>query len=76
MALYEYRCDDCGSVSEILTGVSWEDPEIKCEGCDSESVVKLMSASSFTIAGSSRVQEQAHCGAEFGETCGRCEHAE
>ena len=76
MPIYEYRCNKCGTVSEILTGVSREDPSIQCDACGSNNVKKLISASNFTVgASSSKKQEFAPCGAPPGEACDHCRHA-
>ena len=74
MPMYEYLCKSCGTVSEILTGVSREEPEIRCDKCSNTDLKKLISASNFSIA-SSRHAERAPCGAEPGETCEHCRHA-
>lgn len=50
MPLYEYKCDKCDKVYEVMQKFS--DPEIKlCEVCGSE-VYKLMSRTSFQLKGS------------------------
>lgn len=74
MPMYEYRCNECGEVSEILTGVSREEPEIQCDSCQSSNLEKLISMSSFTVAGARPVAERAPCGAEAGEACNHCRH--
>jgi putative FmdB family regulatory protein len=43
MPIYDYRCRECGRVSEIFLR-SWND-EPRCPHCDSESIKKLPSAS-------------------------------
>jgi len=42
MPIYEYRCEKCGEVSEIL--VLGKQEVITCQQCGSEDLVKLMSA--------------------------------
>ena len=74
MPMYEYRCKKCGEVSEILTGVSKEEPEIRCEVCKSTDLKKLISISNFTVASAKATVERAPCGAEPGETCDHCQH--
>ncbi len=44
MPIYEYKCSDCGAVFEILTTSEHRDNEVRCEKCNSASVVKLLSA--------------------------------
>ena len=46
MALYEYKCKDCGEISEILVFSSDEKPV--CKKCGSKNLEKLMS--SFAVS--------------------------
>ena len=50
MPIYEFKCEDCGKVSEILVFSSGE--PIKCSGCSSNNLKKLVSATS-SLTGSS-----------------------
>ena len=44
MPIYDFRCRDCGRVSEILVrGAEGEPPQ--CTGCGSENMERLISAS-------------------------------
>ncbi len=45
MPLFEYRCDACGQQSEIIVMGGQEQP-IVCEVCQSEKMIKLVSAHS------------------------------
>ena len=36
MPVYEYKCQDCGHVSEALRPMSDADVAIACEACDSD----------------------------------------
>ncbi|HUT64332.1 MAG TPA: zinc ribbon domain-containing protein [Anaerolineae bacterium] len=47
MPLYEYRCKDCGSLSEILV-FSSDDP-LACKTCGSTSLEKLISTFAITM---------------------------
>jgi putative FmdB family regulatory protein len=47
MPIFEYRCNDCGTVSEFLVGVSQETPAIQCSSCGSSKLEKMLSASNF-----------------------------
>ena len=49
MPLYEYRCEECGLVFEVL--VRTEEPETDCPGCKSERLEKLVSGGSFILKG-------------------------
>lgn len=44
MPIYEYRCKECGRVSEFLVGVVAQDEDIVCQHCGSTNLEKLMSA--------------------------------
>jgi len=44
MPLYDYHCEDCGRVSELLISVSSGRPQ--CSFCDSPNLKKLVSAHS------------------------------
>lgn len=44
MPIYDFKCQDCGKVSEILIRGT-EGQAIRCTGCGSESMEKLISAS-------------------------------
>lgn len=50
MPIYEYRCQSCGAELEKLQKIS--DPVLTdCPECGRESLVKLVSASSFRLKG-------------------------
>ena len=51
MALFEYKCKDCDSISEILVFSSDETPE--CKQCGSNDMEKLLSTFAVSM-GSSR----------------------
>ena len=42
MPIYEYKCQDCGQVSELL--VLRKDEEVSCKSCNSQNLEKLISA--------------------------------
>ena len=44
MPIYDYRCEQCGTVWDILVRNSYED-EVKCPVCSSQSVERIISAS-------------------------------
>jgi putative FmdB family regulatory protein len=44
MPLYDYLCEDCGNVSELLVNVSFK--KVQCAVCGSSNLKKLMSAHS------------------------------
>jgi putative FmdB family regulatory protein len=50
MPIYEYKCDSCGKVEELLMKISDPDP-VGCSACGGP-VNKLISQSSFALKGS------------------------
>jgi len=63
MPIYEFRCEKCGSVSEVL--VFNKEEEVSCGNCGSTELTKLMSASNISMGGGSR-----SFGAPSGGCCG------
>jgi len=49
MPVFEYKCKSCGTVSDILVGVTAEEPEVACVECGCTDLVKLLS--SFSVGG-------------------------
>jgi putative FmdB family regulatory protein len=43
MPIYEYKCDDCGSVSEILVRNTQNPAAVVCSECQSANVSRLVS---------------------------------
>lgn len=43
MPIYEYKCDDCGSVSEILVRNTQNPAAVTCSDCQSDNVSRLVS---------------------------------
>ena len=50
MPIYEYRCDNCGHELEAFQKLS-EDPLRKCPECQTESLIKKISAAGFRLKG-------------------------
>jgi putative FmdB family regulatory protein len=42
MPIYEYKCQDCGQINEVL--VLKKDEEVSCKSCNSQNLEKLISA--------------------------------
>lgn len=51
MPIYEYRCNSCGAELEKLQKIS-DSPLVQCPECGKDTLVKLVSASSFRLKGS------------------------
>jgi len=66
MPIYEYRCEGCGQVVEVLE-IGSHRPEVSCPRCGGTQMRKLMSAASFTFA--QREPGRTCCGRTE-----RCEH--
>lgn len=54
MPIYEYHCNECGRVSEILVGLHSEGEILACQHCGSSDLEKILSVSSFTFTDSTR----------------------
>ena len=50
MPIYEYKCEDCGKITEIWHGVN-ESPQNSCPHCGGR-LHKIISKSSFILKGS------------------------
>jgi len=64
MPIYEYRCNQCGKVIEILVGVGSYSDSLVCQHCGSHNLEKILSVSSFTVTDSSRAPWTTCCGRE------------
>ncbi len=79
MPIYEYKCDDCGKVSEFLFGVTQEGVEIICNHCGSKNMNKIFSKSYVSVGKSNNLAGKTCCGRD--ERCekppcsdiGKCE---
>lgn len=70
MPIYEYKCNDCGYVSEFLVGVGQGSPEIKCNFCGSSKLNKIFSQSFIST-------NDTMIGSQGGKTCcGRIERCD
>lgn len=49
MPIYEYRCDECRNLFEVLATSTAADEAVTCSQCGSRKVKKTISASSFRI---------------------------
>ncbi len=62
MPIYEYQCNDCGKISEILTKMNSHDEVPKCKGCGSTNLEKLMSISFATTRHADHASGTTCCG--------------
>ncbi len=49
MPIYEFKCQDCSEVFEVLHSASKSTADVSCKKCGSKNVKKEISASSFRI---------------------------
>jgi len=52
MPIYEYKCKDCGSISEYLIGVGKGDEDIRCKGCGGSHMERVLSTANLSKSGS------------------------
>ena len=50
MPIYEYRCDNCGHELEAIQKIS-DEPLKRCPKCDTDSLIKKISAAGFRLKG-------------------------
>ncbi len=51
MPLYDFKCKECGTVSEVYMSRSDSKCSLKCRNCDSKDLVRLVCKSSFILKG-------------------------
>lgn len=51
MPIYEYRCRNCGRVTEILEGVGENRESPRCRHCGGTALTKMISASFVHVGG-------------------------
>jgi len=49
MPIYEYKCTECGHVSELLVNIGRNSDELKCSACGAITLEQLISASAFSF---------------------------
>ncbi len=64
MPIYEYRCEECGALTERLEGVGGATGTPVCSACGSDRVRKVLSAPSPLPAESRMRSGQTCCGRE------------
>ena len=61
MPIWEYRCRDCGRVSEFLVGVTKVEEVLSCKGCGSKELEKLFPSSFGVISSKDSILEESGC---------------
>ena len=51
MPIYEYKCDECGTIFENFQKITDKDIDI-CQSCKKSGIKKLISSSGFRLKGS------------------------
>lgn len=74
MPIFEYRCRECGAVTEMLQGVGKGDAVPQCKSCGSISLTRLFSAPFVKTNRSQSSGEQYCCESGKGPQCtpGEC----
>lgn len=49
MPIYEYRCAECGSVTEFLVGMGQSPEKALCSSCGGSRLEKIMSATAISV---------------------------
>lgn len=64
MPIYEYRCEDCGELSEVLAGVGGTEGPVACKSCGSRRVERILSVPSIPTGEHRRPSGRTCCGRE------------
>jgi putative FmdB family regulatory protein len=67
MPIYEYKCQECRNIFEVLTTSTENIGKVECSKCGSSKVKKTISASSYRISSGS--SSNAPSGALCGGSC-------
>jgi putative FmdB family regulatory protein len=63
MPIYEYRCNDCGTISEFLVGIGSKGESVSCKQCGSPQLEKMISVS-HSLKSGGRLMGHTCCGRE------------
>jgi putative FmdB family regulatory protein len=69
MPIYEFQCNDCNMVFEVLVTSSTKKEEIVCSHCKSTHITKIISGSGYKLASgaeASRSGQQHRCNPKGG----------
>ena len=53
MPIYEFKCLDCGELTEIIFTSSEDSREIKCRQCGAKDMERVLSTTNYSMKGSS-----------------------
>lgn len=64
MPIYEFRCESCNEVFELLAMTKNDQVEAKCPKCDSVEISRVLSSCASVIGGSASDSQASHPGVE------------
>lgn len=70
MPIYSYKCNECGTLFDLLVGVTAGDKEKKCKKCSSTDIVKQLTT--FSVRNSSSSDSECSTGSCATGTCPTC----
>jgi putative FmdB family regulatory protein len=70
MPIYEFRCEACGNVQEIIVSGGSAELEMKCKECQGEDLVRIMSCANFATGSSKASSATASGGGCMNRSCG------
>ena len=53
MPIYEYKCNECGEMQEVLHKSMQTIESVKCSNCGSEDLIRLISMANVSMGGTS-----------------------
>ncbi|MFC2165434.1 zinc ribbon domain-containing protein [Acidobacteriota bacterium] len=62
MPIYEYKCQECGKVTEVFFRSLHQEIDLSCSHCNSKNLQKIFSTPSVVIAGDSSPAGLTCCG--------------
>ncbi|MGQ9673630.1 MAG: FmdB family zinc ribbon protein [Candidatus Aminicenantales bacterium] len=62
MPIYEYKCRDCGRVTEVLVRSKSHEPELRCDYCQSRNIQKIVSSPAAVLRGEASLKGKTCCG--------------
>jgi putative FmdB family regulatory protein len=72
MRFVDYKCQECGEISELFIRGD-DDPQIKCEKCGSSNMVKIFAPVGLKSSSSDdSFSSGSSCGGCSGGNCGSC----
>lgn len=74
MPIYEYRCQDCELVFEVLRSIKDSDSPIDCTNCHSTNTNRVQSTCFSKVSGGSPSPGSSSCSGCNGGSCASCSH--